>query len=226
MTMYRYLIPVFAMLALGCEKVEESQVSTLQPESCEYVVMVAIDMSQSFCKQMAEDGKAYDFMQQVVEKYFRDRIGGNDQIIITQLSGNNRPLLWQGTPFQLRKNFPDKAAFRNFLLANADSDASRINDGIHESLRYLMRTHSVGRGNAKTATLILSDMEDSFDDQDESGKRLISSLTNYAKRGSIGFYYCSQHRMEDIEDKLAEAGITMYMLECDIHGNPPLPSFE
>ena len=47
--MYRYLIPVFAMLALGCEKVEESQVSTLQPEACEYVVMVAIDMSQSFC---------------------------------------------------------------------------------------------------------------------------------------------------------------------------------
>ena len=224
--MYRLLIPLCVLLMTGCEKIDESQFSPLQPESCEYVVMVAIDMSSSFGGYMAEDGKAYEFMQQVVERYFRDRIGGNDQIIITQLSGNKRPLLWQGTPFQLRKDFPNKAAFRDFLIAKANPNGSRINDGIRESLRYLLHTHSVGRGNAKTVALILSDMEDSFEDQEESDQRLIDSLTNYAKRGSIGFYYCSQDRLEDIENKLEQAGISMYVLECDIHGNPPLPSFD
>lgn len=228
--MFRFLsrlsvVPLCAALAIGCEKVEEAKFSPLQPESCEYVVMLAIDMSESFVKQMAEQGKAYNFMQQVNDKYFHDRVGTNDQIIITQLSGNNRPLLWQGTPFQLRKDFPDQTAFRNFLLANADPSDSRINDGLHDSLRYLMHQHSVARGNAKTVTLILSDMEDSSPNQ-ESDKRLIESLTKYAKRGSIGFYYCSQHRMEDIEKKLEEAGINLFVLECDIHGNPPLPSFE
>lgn len=224
--MSRRFLALLLVFAVGCEQVDQSQFSPLQPESCEYVVLVAIDMSESFRKYMAEDGKAYDFVNHVVEKYFRDRIGGNDQIVITQLSGNNKPLLWQGTPFELRKEFPDKQKFRDFLLANADPTSSRINDGVHESLKYLLRTHSVARGNAKTVALILSDMEDEFPDEEQSSDRLISSLTTFAKRGHIGFYYCSQHRMEDIEKKLEEAGISMYILECDIHGRPPMPSFE
>lgn len=214
------------LLAVGCEPVDQSQMTPLQPESCEYVVLVAIDMSSSFRTFMAEDGKAYDFVSQVVEQYFRDRIGGNDQIIITQLSGNNKPLLWQGTPFELRREFPDRQSFRDFLLAKADPNSSRINDGVHESLKYLMRTHSVAHGNAKTVALVLSDMEDSSGDEEQSSQRLISTLSTFAKRGHIGFYYCSQHRMEEIEQKLEEAGMTMYVLECDIHGRPPMPNFE
>lgn len=224
--MKRLIFTALILCVLGCERRDTSNISPFQQEPSGYVLLVAIDMSGSFRELMAEDGKAYNFVLQAIDQYHRDGIGNDFQIIITQLSGNQRPLLWQGEPQQLRREFPDPKAFHDYLIAHADPDSSRINDGIAESIDYVLHTYSVAQGNARTVALILSDMEDSQGSQEQSDPRLLTSLTTFARRGSIGFYFCSQSRMADIRQKMKQAGIDMYILECDIHGHPPLPSFE
>ena len=220
----------FALLLLvlltGCERRETANVSPFQQEPCDYVLTIAIDLSDGFREYMTADGKAYDLVLRAIEKYFRDRIGGHDQIIITQLSGNKRPILWQGTPQQLQREFPDSNAFREYVLAHATPHGCRLNDGIADSIDYTLRMNSVARGNAKSALMILSKMLDDQPEQVSSDARLMKALTTYAHRGYIGFYFVDQLRMADITEKLEKAGFTMHTLECDFHGRPPVPSFE
>lgn len=222
--MYRLLLLVLLGCTLGCERRDMAGSSPFQQDACDYVVLIAIDVSGSFGEFMAEDGKAYEFALSAIDRYFNDRVGSNDQIIITQLSGSD-PLLWQGTPHQLRKDFRDPKAFRDYLVAHADQQGSRINDGLAESLDYVLSTYSLAHGNAKTVALILSDMVDNQPDQQASDQRLIDALTRYARRGAIGFYFCDQSRLADIRKKMQKAGVRWYILEGDIHGNPPIPSF-
>ena len=112
------------------------------------------------------------------------------------------------------------------LIARADQNGSRINDGIAESLDFVLNTHSVGQGKAKTVALILSDMLDNHPDQQASEKRLLEALTRYAQRGAIAFYFCDQNKLSDMRKKMRQAGFRWSIIESDIHGNPPLPSFE
>lgn len=212
--------------ASGCHERDTTKAASLQPDSSEYVLLVAIDMSGSFREFMAEGGRAYTFLLTALDEYHQQGLGSDFQVIVTQLSGNDEPLLWQGTPRQLRRDFPDPESFRDFLIAHADSGSSRINDGIAESIDYVLHTHSVARGNAKTVALILSDMEDNHSDDEASERRLMDALTTYAGRGGIGFYFCSQKRMAGIRRKMEQAGYDMYILESDIYGRPPIPNFE
>lgn len=220
------VLPIFIITNLGCERRDPASASPFHQDPADYVLLVAIDMSGSFREYMTETGRAYEFILHALDRYFRDRLGGQDQVIITQLSGNNRPLLWQGTPQRLRREFPDPSAFRDYLIAHADANSSRINDGIAESLDYVLHSQSVARGDAKTVALILSDMDDTHPQQDKSDVRLASALSTFAGRGKVGFYFCCQERLGDMRSKMTQAGINDYVLECDIHTQPPLPSFD
>jgi hypothetical protein len=218
-------LPILLLLAFvpgcgGCQRRDAANASPFQQEASEYVLLIAIDADY-----VKDNPKAFDFMAYALESYFQERIGSNDQVILAQMSGSKRPLLWQGTPQALRREFADHAAFRKFLLAHAES-GSRINDGIAESLNYLMRTYSVAKGKAKSVALIVSNMIDDQPAVDESEPRLMESLINYGHRGAMGFYFVDQTRMADIIDKMEKAGFRFYTLEPDFHGRPALPSFE
>ena len=225
--MTRLLVLVLAVFAVGCEQRDTVSTSPFHQEECEYALLIAIDLSDSFKEYMAENGKAYDFVLHAVDQYFRARIGGNDQLIIAQLSGSKRPLLWQGTPHQLRREFPTREAFRDYLIAHADRKGSRINDGVAEAIHYVMHTRSVAQGTAKSAVLILSNMVDDQPNREKSDPRLMTALTTYARSGgAIGFYFCDQLRMDDLTQKMQQAGFRMCTLECDVNGHPALPDFE
>jgi|GEM_PF-3461272 len=225
LSLFCFALLLLASLA-GCERRDSANVSPFQQEPCDYVLTIAIDLSDGFREYMTADGKAYDLILRAIEQYFRDRIGGHDQIIITGLSGDDEPLLWQGTPQHLRREFPDSNAFRAFLIAHAKPNGCRLNDGIADAIDFTLNTNSVARGKAKTALMILSRMIDDQPDQEASDARLMKSLTEYAHRGYIGFYFCSQKRMKDVREKLKKAGIETQTIECGIHGKPPVPSFE
>ena len=218
--MKRAILILLLSFAFGCEAAPPPSDSPFVSEPCDYVLLIAVD-----CDYVKQNSEVYDFMLRALDQYFHDRIGGHDQVILAQLSGTNRPLLWQGTPLALRHKFPDSQAFRDFLLAHA-TKGSRINTGIAEALEYLMRTQSVAKGNPKSVTLILSNMVDDQPAQEESDQRLLTALTTYGRKGHLGFYFCDQTRMADIRKKMEQAGFTFYTLECDILGRPPLPNFE
>lgn len=187
--------------------------------------MILMDLSGSFTDKMAEDGEAYEFATHVIDRYFRRRDPLNDRIILAQISGTEHSLLWEGTPIELRRQFPSAADFRDFLLSKADPSGSLVHDGVSNAIDYLTYHPRYGRGNAKTVTLILSDMEDTSGSN--SLQRLEASLSAYAQiNGAVGVYFCEQSRLEDWRSRLDRTGIRNRIVESEIVGKPQLPNFE
>ncbi|TWT51735.1 hypothetical protein KOR42_34220 [Thalassoglobus neptunius] len=189
------------------------------------VVMILMDLSGSFTEKMANDGEAYQFALNVIDQYFRSQSGTNDNIVLAQISGTRRSLLWEGSPRQLRETFPSADSFREFLLSNADPRGSLVHEGMRNAIDYLTHHSVYGTSNAKTVTLVLSDMDDtSFGDSEE---RLNKSLVaNAHNQGAIGIYFCNQLTVEDWKQRLASAGYINYVVESEIVGKPQLPKFE
>src|SRR5205823_82985 len=109
-----------SLFLVGCTRFAEQddapQVS-LGREDADFLVAIAVDMSGSFADLMTRDGKAYEFTMRVCDNYFRQSIATKNRIVIVQLSALDRqPLLFDGTPVQLRQSFPSATEFRDFLL--------------------------------------------------------------------------------------------------------------
>src|SRR5262245_32506304 len=131
---FLHRLPAFlaaAILVCGCTKHTDQadQQISLGREDADYLVVIAVDLSGSFADLMTRDGKGYEFTMRVADKYFRNSIGTTNRIVIAQLSGTERALLWDGTPVQLRQDFPTAANFRDFLLKKSNAGGSRIYDG-------------------------------------------------------------------------------------------------
>src|SRR5260221_7457613 len=158
------LLAAAGLTLTGCEQVSREETgSVLNAQDPEFVLCVAIDLSGSFAEMMSEgNGRAYRFLLSAIDRYFRGTVGDNVRIIIAQLSATDRPLLWDGTPRTLRKQFPDAQSFRQFLIKNSNPNGSRLHDGIRDELTYLMSLPGVASGKTKSCLLVLSDMDDNF----------------------------------------------------------------
>src|SRR3989442_11933800 len=100
---------------------------------------------------MTRDGKGYEFTMRVADRYFRNSIGSNNRLIIAQLSATDRALLWDGTPVQLRQDFPSANEFRQFLLKKSHPAGSRIYDGIADAFEYVLSDQGVASSKTRTA---------------------------------------------------------------------------
>lgn len=201
--------------------------SAFSPSETEYIVMILIDLSGSFAHQMAEEGKAYEFALRIYDRYFRDRIGNNsDELIIAQLSGTHRSLLWRGAPLELRQKFSSATEFKDFLLANADPRGSLVHDGMAHALEYMNSDPALANGKAQAAVFVLSDLLDNGSNPEASAPRVGKALADYArKNGVIGMYYVDQDLVLPWRQTLQAAGIRDYRVECMINETPDLPSF-
>lgn len=194
------LVVMAGVLAIvGCSPaVEETGAKpALLAEEKTYVVVILFDMSGSYARLMAEDGKGYQITTQVLDHYFKDRLGaGNDRVILGQLSGAGKhTLLWEGSPLELRQKFHSAAAMRDFLVENSDSGGSRIYDGIRDGLERLINYPGVAEGRTRSLLVVASDMEDNASGDPMSLNYLLGSLHTYAKiNGSAVFLY--------VEDRL------------------------
>lgn len=211
----------------GCGERRELSESALATRDSEYVVTILLDLSGSFAHQMAEEGKAYDFAMQLTDRYFRDRMGMNDQIIIAQISGEKRALLWQGTPQQLRQDFRSADEFCAFLHEKSDAAGSNVFEGIARTTEYMLGEPGVADGTAKSALFVLSDMLDNSSNADEARQRALTAMEQFSDRGgSIGLYYVDQDEVANWRRHLRTSGVRQCRVECDIVGHPPLPSFD
>lgn len=214
-------------LTCGCAPRRQAEVTPLRDDESEYVLTILLDLSGSFAHLMAEDGKGYDFALIVMGRYFRDRTGTRDKIIIAQVSGTERALLWEGTPLELRREFPSAAAFRDFLLSKADPGGSLVHAGLANTVEYLTSDPRVASGEAKSALFVLSDMLDNDPESKESEDRAVRALAEYGQKGGVvGLYYVDQSLVAHWRQILSDAQIPDYRVECEIVGQPPLPSFE
>src|SRR5581483_10650876 len=63
------------LILLGLLAPPSLQAQTFAADKSEYVLMIAIDLSGSFKEKMATDGRAYEFVCAVVDRFFRSRGG-------------------------------------------------------------------------------------------------------------------------------------------------------
>jgi hypothetical protein len=201
--------------------------SPLVDDEVDYVVVIILDLSGSYQHLMVDQGKAYRFAMQVIDKYFRQRLGNNDRLVIAQVSATNSAPLWEGTPLQLRQAFPDAATFKRHLLANSDPSGSRVHLGVCETLEYVMTDPRVASGKARTATFVLSDMEDNAPNTAASERRLVKAFSDYAKlNGVVGLYWVNFPLVARWQRNLSEAGYKKVWVIAGIVEQPPLPDFE
>lgn len=219
-------LPLLAILS-GCEKRREVKGNTtFSTRENQYVAVIVMDLSGSFSQLMAEDGKAYRFAAHVVDEYFRNRDALDDKLILAQISGTQRSLLWEGTPQQLRKNFPTAEAFRDFVLRKADNRGSLVHEGLANVVDYVAADPQFAKGRSAATLLVLSDMQDT-DNNPDSRRRLMESLSEFGKLdGAVGIYFCDQLEIANWKQRLADCGIQNSVVESEIVGQPQLPSFE
>ena len=218
---------MLALLVVGCAKRQERTASAFEERDCEYVLAVVIDLSGSFAELMADDGKAHDFLLYVLDRYFRDRIGSNDRVLIAQISANGQTLLWEGTPTQLRREFPTPDRFRDFLLAKASPGGSLVHEALADTLEYVMADPSVAAGLAKPAIFVLSDMLDNGHKSPQLKNRVLTDLAKYGQLGGVvGLYFVDERRLFAWRRILQEAGMRECVVESGIVSRPTLPSFE
>jgi hypothetical protein len=216
---------ILPLLLVGCQKVEETE-TVFQEEDGEYVLTIVLDLSSSFKELMAEDGKAWQFVCEIIDRYFRDRIGHNDKLILAQLSASDRALVWKGSPLELRQEFSSADEFHAWISKKADPNGSRLYEGIVQAVEYTMSDPVIKDGKGKSAVFVVSDMVDSGGDVGR--ERAVSALAKVGKTGGVGLYYVDVQRCGIWEKLLLDAGIPAENLsvQADIVGHPSLPRFE
>lgn len=219
-------IAICMLLIPGCAPYQPppQPPSVLGHNDTEYVVMIVMDLSGSFADLMTDQGKGYNFAMAVYNDYFASRVGSTkDKLIIAQLSGNDRSLVWQGTPLQLRQQFNDSSAFKTHLKSKADPRGSVIYDGLAHAIEQMMLDRAVSSGRAKTAVFVLSDMDDNAS-QPGGLQRLEKALADYARvKGVVGMWFVDQQHTKFWNDTLPRCGITDYLVLPYEENKPSLP---
>jgi hypothetical protein len=229
MKRHLFILACLMQCGLGCQERTDRPEGMFRADDGEYVLTIVLDMSSSFDELMAEDGKAWAFVCQVVDKYFRDRLGHADKLILAQLSASDRALLWRGTPLELRQEFPSASAFRDWLMSRADPHGSLIYEGVVQAVDYTLADPVVADGKGKAALFILSDMHDTAANRAQSRGRAVEALAKFAQRdGVIGLYYVDVRLVKEWRQLLSDAGVPVAnsRVEAEIVGRPLLPTFE
>lgn len=240
----RWIRPLCAALSLslvlgGCTPIESDVASPAgggvqtislgtTDDNEELCVLLVLDLSGSFLQRFAGDGVAYEFTKRIIDRYFRASMGTEDQLILAQISGTERSLLWKGTPLALQREFRSPEAFRDFLLASADPNGSRVYEGIRHALDYILDEPRVASGRAKVAVFVLSDMLQS---PGPGGERALRDLEAALAKvgtlnGAVAIYFADQGETIPWRQRLRAAGVKNFRVESSISSQPPLPDFE
>lgn len=215
------------LLAAGCEKRQVRETRTFAAPAGGSLLTIAIDQSGSCAPLMADGGQGFAFLLRLVDSYFRAGIGSNDRLLLVQLSGNaSQPLLWEGSPLALRRQFPSPHDLAAYLATHSDPSGSQIYSGVTRALRYAQSRHQAGSGQGKNAVVVLSDLVDSTADKREA-RRMLEAVADFSRSGGASaFYYVNQQVSEYLIEHLKEMGVEDYRVESEIVSQPPLPDWD
>ncbi len=208
-------------LNLGCKE-RETKVSRarIDREKVSYALLIVADIAV-----IEDDPRAYEYVLRAIDKYASDRTGEPDTVTISQISGNNRPILFRGTPRQLREKMPDQEQFRDYLVSRSDK-GRRLNQGLVESFDFILNTHDVHEGKAQPVALIISSMEAGENEPPGSDEKMIDKLIEFHKAGGfMAFYFCAQERMAWVREQTKKAGMEWTTIEATEEYSD-LPTFD
>ena len=223
------------ILVVGChwsgclESRSATRTAPFEEQDLDAVLAIVIDLSGSY--RALWDDKAYSLFLTLSDRFFQGAMGTETRIVISQLSGSDQILLFEGTPTDLRKAFPTPEELNAFLQDNADPSGSRVNEATRRTLDHVRTLTGVGP-ETRLLTVILSDMQDSELDpglQTSAEEELRDALHRYeAQGGALALYYVAESERGHWHDLLQEAGFPAghYVIKSDLTSSPRLPQFE
>lgn len=208
----------------GCQR-RQTESSPLGEEDTEHVLVMIFDLSKSFSPYMSPDGPAFEFAMKTIDQYFRARIGTQDKVVLGQISATGQPLLFEGTPHELRKRFPDATSFHDYLKSQADPNGSQVYAGVQRTVEYLQQAQRTKYPNAQGLLLVLSDMQDTSAQGKAAARAMLQTLSDYAADGqAMGFYFVEPTVAKFLDQHLRELGVTNLRVESNIVSSPLIPT--
>lgn len=220
-------ILVLTMLLPGCQQRADTDDLPVTAQDHDYVLLIAIDLSGSYAHLVQEQGRAYRFLQRAMARFFQNRAGANDRIVLAQLSGTVPALLWDGSPETLRAEFPSAERLNQFLVSKSHPGGSLLHRGLADTVEYALKHPGIASGQSKTALLVLSDMDDNDADGPAQKERLLKALGEYGQKGGVvGIYWCDVPLVAVWRQHLQAARLKSSIVESGITPDPALPLFE
>ena len=217
-----------AMTLAGCEAYVPVETPPIGNIERDYLLCFVLDTSGSFSPRMFEGEQlGYKFFLRASDQFFRNRMEPHDRILVSQLSANNRTLLWEGPPLTLRRQFGSAEALQRFIQERSDPAGSRVYAALADSLDYIHNLPGVSDGKTTVCVLVLSDMMDTSAAPEIDRQRMTEALSRFGQtKGCIGLYWVDQRWLTDCRQYLNDAGIQQYVVESDIVADPALPFAE
>lgn len=210
----------------GCAKRQRLENPSIFTESTSaFTLTILLDTSRSFQDEFVGGGKAYNFCMAVLDRYDHSKVGSEDEIVIAQISGADRALLFKGSPQQLRQQFSGPEEFAKFLNDRSDPNGSLVHQSMARTLEYLLSDRRFVSGQKKSALFVLSDMIDNGS-EGAAKQEALNLLTRYGQAGGcVGLYFVDQSLFPEWNHLINSCGFKHSVVEIDID-SPTLPDFD
>lgn len=213
----------------GCiRKTHSVHRPAFETKSLEACLVIAVDLSGSFAHDFGE--RAYPMVLGLMESFTDQSMGGDCKIVLSQMSGHDQIILFEGSPDELRHRFRSPEAMGDFLRQHSDPKHSPVYVATRATIDYVNAMPDV-TDQTRTVTVLLSDMVDSEIDQptkSREGYRMLAALTRYRESGgNLALYYVAQDEVWRWNEIIARAGFEpgQYAINNALNSNPELPSF-
>jgi len=224
------LIAFLSLTQAGCVKSRaDRQPMPFAPTELDACLAIVIDMSGSFAESW--DDRAYDLFLDLSDRFFTEAMGSETKLIISQLSGNDEAVLFEGRPSDLQKRFRSPEELSEFLKSKADPSHSHVYDATTQTIQHIQSLAGVSSRTRKL-TVILSDMQDSEPDAEirrQRGSLMVDALQEYRESGGgLALYYVATEDTARWKKILDMAGFEpgQYIIENELTPSPQLPQFD
>lgn len=223
-------IALAGLPATGCvESQGLSQSTPFERQELDDCLAICIDMSGSFRHNW--DDRAYDLFMDISDRFFTEAMGNESRIIITQLSGEGKVVLFEGRPDDLQQKFQSPEDLNQYLLDHSDGGSSQVYRAMSRTLDHIGSMSGVTQ-DTRVLTIVFSDMQDTgaaVGNGDADRTEMMKSLRRYADNGGgLALYFVARDQVQPWRQILSEAGFEPghFIIENDLTSSPQLPRFE
>ncbi|WP_236623629.1 hypothetical protein [Rhodopirellula baltica] len=224
------ILSLSILLAIsGCvKKTNSAQRPVFATRSLDACLVISIDLSGSFADDFGE--RAYPMVLGLVESFSEQNMGGDCKIVLSQMSGHDQVLLFEGSPDELRHRFGSPEAMAKFLLEHSSPSRSPVYVATRETIDYVNAMPDVTE-QTRTVTVLLSDLVDSEQHQptkSREGFRMLDALTRYRESGgNLALYYVAQNEVPRWNEIVERAGFEpgQFAIHNDLTSSPNMPEF-
>lgn len=203
--------------------------SPFEATKVEYVMVIAINLNQQFQGRMQRDDAAFRYVFSLVESFTRNTVGSEARIVITQLgNGAQNPLLWEGSPREIRQQFQSPEMFQSFVLKNRRDCPPQAINGLVTTTKYLLNHEALDNEACRPALFIVSDAVDQrpYAETFKDCAELAKNFTDIAHLGGIcGWYFVDHQNLDWAKEIVKRSGFKDFRVEADIVRRPSVPRF-